>query len=202
MFEKIIRYWDTTTFYVNRIVFYGGLAAAVLFMLSYFFPVLFTIAILILLFTSLSVLAEAILLYRKSNGIDAVRILPDRMSNSDENKVVLQLQNGYEFKITCTIIDELPFQFQDRKWEHTIEMDAFKDTEFEYSLKPKERGDYEFGNINLYVQGPLRLIRRRFIFNQGQTVKVYPSYVQMRRFQLIAVANRLQQTGVKRMRKL
>jgi len=202
MFEKIIRYWDTTTFYVNRIVFYGGLAAAVLFMLSYFFPILFTIAILILLFTSLSVLAEAILLYRKSNGIDAVRILPDRMSNSDENKVVLQLQNGYEFKITCTIIDELPFQFQDRKWEHTIEMDAFKDTEFEYSLKPKERGDYEFGNINLYVQGPLRLIRRRFIFNQGQTVKVYPSYVQMRRFQLIAVANRLQQTGVKRMRKL
>ena len=33
-------------------------------------------------------------------------------------------------------------------------------------------------------------------------VKVYPSYVQMRRYQLLAVSNRLQEAGVKRMRRL
>ena len=67
---------------------------------------------------------------------------------------------------------------------------------------PRERGAYDFGAINVYVDGPLKLARRRYIFNQHQVVKVYPSFVQMRRFQLIAVGTHVQETGVKRMRKL
>ncbi len=39
-------------------------------------------------------------------------------------------------------------------------------------------------------------------FLHRQTVKVYPSYIQMRRYQLLAVSNRLQEAGVKRIRKL
>jgi len=46
------------------------------------------------------------------------------------------------------------------------------------------------------------LVKRRYIFPARKTVKVYPSYIQMRRYQLLAVSNRLQEAGVKRIRKL
>lgn len=202
MFNRLIAYWDTTTFYLSKLVYYAGFGAAVLFVLSYFIPALFSIALLVLLFVGIAVLIETFLLYRKKNGLEAERIIHERLSNGDENKVVIALQNNYEFKLACTIIDELPFQFQNRGWKRELSIAPNQKTELEYTLKPQQRGEYEFGNINVYVQGPLQLVRRRFIFKASQTVKVYPSYVQMRRYQLMAVAHHVQQTGVKRMRKL
>jgi uncharacterized protein (DUF58 family) len=202
MFQRIIAYWDKTSFYVNKAVYYAGFGAAVLFVVSYFVPVFFNIAILVLLLTAITVLVEVVLLYRKSNGINTERIVNVRLSNGDENKITIELQNNYEFKIACTIIDELPFQFQDRKWSREERLDPFQKINVDYFVKPQERGEYHFGNINVYVEGPLKLVRRRFIFSRGQTAKVYPSYIQMRRFSLIAVANHTQQAGVKRMRKL
>ncbi len=202
MFQRLIAYWDRTSFYLNRVVYYSGFAAVVLFVLSYFVPVLFHLAVLVLVLLTMAVLVEALLLYRKKNGLQAQRFLNARLSNGDENKVLIELQNHYEFKARCMVIDELPFQFQERNWRREAVMDPFQKTTIEYFLQPRERGSYHFGNINVYVQGPLNLVRRRFIFPAEKTVKVYPSYIQMRRFSLMAVANHLQQTGVKRMRKL
>ena len=200
--RRLIEYWDTTTFYLSKPVYYAGFAAVILFVLSYFIPAFFSIAILVLLFVGITVLIEAFLLYRKKSGIEAERILNGRLSNGDENKIVITFQNNYEFKIDCTVIDELPFQFQDRKWKRKLTIESLQKATVEYFVKPQERGEYDFGNINVYVSGPLKLVRRRFVFQQEQTVKVYPSYVQMRRFSLMAVANHMQQTGVKRLRKL
>jgi len=69
-------------------------------------------------------------------------------------------------------------------------------------VKPLTRGEYFYGNINVFIKGPLQLAKRRFIFPAAKTIKVYPSYIQMRRYQLLAVNNRLQEAGVKRVRKL
>jgi uncharacterized protein (DUF58 family) len=45
-------------------------------------------------------------------------------------------------------------------------------------------------------------VKRRYIFPANKTVKVYPSYIQMRRYQLLAASNKLQEAGVKRIRKI
>jgi uncharacterized protein (DUF58 family) len=83
-----------------------------------------------------------------------------------------------------------------------LQIDANSESTLEYSIKPQERGEYNFGSINVYVDGPLKLVRRRYIFNQEKTVKVYPSYIQMRRYQLHSIGSHLHETGVKRMRKI
>lgn len=202
MFQKIIAYWDATSFYLNRVVYCAGFVAAVLFVLSYFVPVLSSIAIMVLLFAGIAVLIETFLLYRRINGVEAERLLQARLSNGDDNKVVIELQNRYEFSIQCTVIDELPFQFQDRKWRRDLQIEASQKVLFDYTVRPQQRGEYQFGNINVYVQGPLKLVRRRYIFKKEETVKVYPSYMQMRRFSLAAVADQAQHAGVKRLRKL
>src|SRR5438270_11669903 len=120
MFQKIISFWDNTSFHLNRVAYYVGFGAAALFILSYFAPGFFTVAIAILLFTSISVLIDAILLYQKRKGMEAIRVLNERLSNGDENKILLQLKNNYDFKIQATVIDELPYQFQERNWKKII----------------------------------------------------------------------------------
>jgi uncharacterized protein (DUF58 family) len=200
--QKLISIWDKTSFHVSKFVYYAFFGAAALFVLSYFVEVLFTIAIAVILFAAISVLLDAFLLYRNKEGISAERIIKERLSNGDENKIVLQLHNHYHFKIHCIIIDELPLQLQDRNWEKEVTINADNESSIDYFITPSERGEYNFGNINIYVKGPLSLVRRRYIIKQEQTVKVYPSYIQMRRYQLIAVGTNVKETGVKKMRKL
>jgi uncharacterized protein (DUF58 family) len=201
MYRDIINYWDNTSFYLDKKVYYAGYGVAALFVLSFFLPPLQTIALFLLLAIVIVILVDTILLYQK-RGISAERILSGRLSNGDENKVVIELQNEYGYKVSCVVIEELPQQFQERNWKREVVLDSAGTTELVYYVKPLERGEYHFGHINLYATGPLQIVKRRFILGDEQTVKVYPSYIQMRRYQLMAIANRLNETGVRRMRKL
>lgn len=202
MAKGLIASWDNTSFYLGRVVYYAIFFVAVLFMLSYLVPELFTVAAVVLVFTVLSVIVDFYLLYRQKKGVEAKRISGDRLSNGDENKLLIEFKNNYDYKILCTVIDELPYQLQERNWFRKLQIDAGAETALEYFIKPQERGEYNFGNINVYVDGPLKLVRRRYIFHQKKTLKVYPSYIQMRRYQLHAIGSHLQETGVKRMRKI
>lgn len=200
--KSLIAIWDQTSFYLHRKVYYAGFGAAALFILSYFVPELFTVAWILLLFLVVCIIIDAFLLYGVRNGITAERLMEERLSNGDDNKVVLQLKNNYHFKVQCQIIDELPYQFQERNWRKQLLLEANEMKEDEYIVHPFVRGAYVFGNINVYVDGPLRIVRRRYILKRKKTVKVYPSFIQMRRYHLNAVSNHLQESGIKRMRKL
>ncbi len=190
-----------TSFYLNKRFYYLGSLAVMLFIISYLVPVLFTVALALILLSVLAVAVDTLLLYSKA-GLDAFRITGDRFSLGDENKVTIEIENAYRFPIAVTVIDEIPVRFQDRKWKRRLAMDAGSQQDLDYELRPLERGVYEFGNINLFASSPLKLVTRRYSFDQPQKVKVYPSYLQMRRFQLLATAHRLQDAGVKRMRRL
>src|SRR5215213_6847839 len=140
MFQRLISIWDNTSFHLNRTVYYVCFSAAGLFVLSYFIPVLFNIAIILLLFAGITVFVEFILLYRRKDGIEAHRIIEDRLSNGDRNKVVIEIKNNYDFKIFCTVIDELPYQLQERKWNRIVNPEANAQESISYYVEPMERG--------------------------------------------------------------
>lgn len=189
------------SFYLNNIVYYIAGSSAVAFVLSYFIPPFYRIGELILLLLALAVIIDCLLLFGKK-GMDGSRILPDRFSIGDQNKISVFITNHYGFPVRASIIDEIPVQFQDRKWMRKVTVQRGEKFELIYLLKPLSRGEYFFNDINIYAHGPLSLVKRRYIFPQPQTVKVYPSYMQMRRYQLLAVSNRLQEAGVRKIRKL
>ncbi len=190
------------SFYLNKIVYYIAGAGAVVYVASYFYPALFRIGGMILVLMLIAIAIDAVIVYSRQQGIAAVRILSERFSIGDPNKVEIRLSNQYGFPVRASVIDELPAQFQERKWIRKILIDSVSDYILEYSLRPDARGEYIFDDINVYVHGPLQLVKRRYTFPSRQVVKVYPSYVQMRRYQLLAVSNRLQEAGVKRIRKI
>ncbi|HYH14283.1 MAG TPA: DUF58 domain-containing protein [Flavisolibacter sp.] len=151
---------------------------------------------------SIAILVDALFLYSKKEGLAADRLIQERLSNGDENKVVIYLENTYGFTINCRVIDELPFQFQERSWGRSIEVKQAAKQELPYTLMPHERGEYHFGDIHVFVSSPLGILSRKYTFPRANVVKVYPSFFQMRRYQLLAAANRLQEAGVKRTRRL
>jgi uncharacterized protein (DUF58 family) len=188
--------------FIHKTVYYIAGAAAIVFVVSFFLPGFFRVAQIILLLLGMATLIDILLIYTIRKGIYAERITTDRFSIGDENKVVLKLFNNYPFPVHTSIIDEIPVQFQDRNWLRKAKIDGKQPYELEYVLRPSSRGEYIFENINVFVQGPLKLVKRKYVFPAKHIVKVYPSYIQMRRYQLLAVSNRLQEAGVKRIRKL
>lgn len=202
MFEKAVGRFFAQSFYLTRSVYFIAGGSVLLYIFSYFIPVLYDLAGIILLLLVLLIILDTILLYGKRYAMRAERTTADRWSNGDENKVTLSFQNNYNFPVSAHIIDELPFQFQDRNWYRKTKLDKNSEQQIHYTAKPLTRGEYVYGDINVFVKGPMQLAKRRFVFPAAQTIKVYPSYIQMRRYQLLAVNNRLQEAGVKRVRKL
>jgi len=190
------------SFYLNKVVYYIAGLAAVLFALSYLIPALYTAGELLLVFLLVAILFDVVLVFTKRNAVEAERELTERFSIGDANTVRIQLISHYPFQVKASIIDELPAQFQERNWIRKVLLNGEQLFTLEYQLRPESRGEYIFHDINVFVHAPLRLIRRRFIFSREQVVKVYPSYMQMRRYQLLAVSNRLQEAGVKKIRKI
>lgn len=190
------------SFYLNNIVYYIAGSAAVVYALSYFEPAFFRIASLILLLLGIAIAVDTLLAYVKRKGIEAERMVGDRFSIGDPNKVMLLLSNHYGFPVRVSIIDEIPVQFQDRNWMRKATLQRDEKYTLDYFLTPTSRGEYVFHDINVFVHAPLQLVKRRYIFPAEQVVKVYPSYIQMRRYQLLAVSNKLQEAGVKKIRKI
>ncbi len=149
----------------------------------------------------MAVVVDAILVFSKK-GITAERTVAERFSIGDNNKVIIHINNKYGFPIHTSIIDELPVQFQERKWIRKATIGRNDQFQLVYSLLPASRGEYIFNDIIVFAHAPLQLVKRRFLFPARQVVKVYPSYLQMRRYQLLAVSNRLQEAGVKKIRKI
>jgi uncharacterized protein (DUF58 family) len=145
---------------------------------------------------------DVVLLFLSRNTVQANRSTPAKLSNGDANPIKINIKNNYTFPISTKIIDEIPFQFQVRNFEIIRKIKANTADEFNYDLRPTERGEYFFGNLNIYVSSPLKLISRRFTFDNNQMVPTYPSYIQLRKYDLIAFSNNLSQYGIKKIRRI
>jgi len=170
--------------------------------LAYFFPALYRACWLFLLILAAFTGIDILLLFTARQNIKASRQVPEKLSNGDDNTITIKLRNDYSFPVSLKIIDEIPFQFQVRDFEVNRKLLSSQKDQFQYFLHPTERGEYFFGNLNIYVASPLRLISRRFAFDQHQQVPAYPSFIQLRKYDLMAFSNNLFQYGVKKIRRI
>lgn len=188
--------------YINNLFFYCLLGVIGLFCVAFIFPFLYTsvwyVLLTLLLFTTIDIL----LVFLQNNGIEANRTAPEKFSNGDPNPVTINIKNKYSFQTYVKIIDELPFQFQIRNFEIKKKLKANKTEQITYQIRPTERGEYFFGNLNVYVSSPLRLVSKRYIFDNGKMVPTYPSYIQLRKYDLMAFSNNLFQYGIKKIRRI
>ncbi len=188
--------------YINNQFFYALIVVGIFYVLAFFFPVLLWVANALLLICVLGFIVDFLLIFNKKKGVEAQRILPEKLSNGDENSTKVDVKNNYFFTIKTKIIDEIPFQFQKRDFFIERTIPPRKNSFFQYILEPKERGEYHFGALNVFVSSPIGFVTKRFMFQKDAMLPSYPSFIHLRKYELMALQNEFLLGGIKKIRKL
>ena len=187
-------------FHTNFFIYLAILAGC--FLISYWVTPLYPITwvatyILIGLF-----FFDVYLLYSIKEGVKAKRIVPLKLSNSDFNDIEIVYESFYPFLLQVEIIDELPVQFQKRDFNYRNTVTKRDLKSYSYAVRPVDRGEYIFGNLNVYTASPLRIVKKRYTFQNEEMVPVYPSIIQMQQYDFLAIHNKLSVFGLKKIRKI
>jgi uncharacterized protein (DUF58 family) len=183
--------------------FYLLLTAAVIFyVFAFYFSILKWPAFIFSMLLSGAAVVDMIILFSRRSPIQATRILPEKLSNGDDNPAKIFVSSKYPFLVDVDIIDELPEQFQKRDFILKGKLQPDQQTVFHYTLKPTLRGQYNFGNIHCFVTTLLKLTERRVTIDAHHELACYPSFLQMRKYQLLASSNKLNEIGVKQVRRI
>lgn len=171
------------------------------FVISFFIDGLFEIVVITTLFGVALTAIDIFLLYKIKGSVKGLRIIKSRFSLGDENKVTISLVNTYPFPIKIKVIEQLPKQFQVRDFSRRTNMEVKGRVTINYLLKPLSRGEYHFGNLLGYVESQIGLIQKRLELTPENDVKVYPSFLQIKKHQLIANSE-MHFTGIRKVRRL
>ena len=191
------------------------LAVALLTGIGYAYAPLYTAGRWLTLLLLLATVADIVLLWHK-RAVTAERHLSSRFSNGDDNPVTISVQSSYPFPVRFEVIDELPFQFQQR--DNTSHFSPFCSATLgdaslaknshpslftlHFSLRPTRRGIYSFGHVLVFVSTRLGLVERRYRCAAPCDVSVYPSYQKLHQYELMAISQNLQEPGIKRIRRI
>ncbi len=173
-----------------------------LYVFGYNFPVLYTVAQIVLCITLFVILIDLLLLFANRSGINAERLAFYKLSNGDNNEIIVTIDNNYSFLIDAEIMDEVPYQFQMQDFRRKKKIEAGRKYKFTYTLRPTSRGEYNFGNINVLVGTRLSLARRKFSIAAEQMLPCYPSFLKLKQFELMAISDRLTDLGIKKLRRI
>jgi len=189
--------------YLNNRFFWFFAIVITLLALSYAWENLFLIGATLAGTGLFIMVIELFLLFNTKKVMTAERRLPKVMSMGDKNVVDILIENHSSLPYKITIIDELPFQFQKRDFEINDRLKAGEERLYTYTLQPKERGEYHFGKVNVFLSSPLGFAERRVQIGEEQMCPVFPSIIQMKKFELQSFKSTLtDRNGMKKIRRL
>jgi uncharacterized protein (DUF58 family) len=189
--------------FVNQRLYIALVFVILCFIVGFKSVFLFTAAQFLLLALVALCFFEFIALFTaKKNTITCIRDCSERFSNGDENEIKLHLSNSYSFPVNLEIIDEIPPVFQRRDLQFRVKMKKQDNKILKYSLRPVKRGMYGFGKINIFASTKIGFISRRFKTGEPFDVKVYPSYIYLKQYEILASSNKLHQLGNKKIRQI
>ena len=187
--------------FLTRRFYIVALPIVLLLLGGYFWSPLYGVGNVLLCIYSFVALLDVVLLFT-GGKIKASRHCADRFSNGDENKVKIPISSSYPFKVNITVMDEAPFIFQRRDIDYHLSLEKKGEGMVQYTLRPTKRGVYNFGRIRVFTRTVIGMVERRFTQGEPTDVKVYPSYLMLSRYELLAMSNNLNELGIKRIRKV
>jgi uncharacterized protein (DUF58 family) len=147
-------------------------------------------------------LIDVLLVFSSKEPISVQRKAQQRFNLGDTNHVQLTVRNMSNQPIHFSLVEGFPVEMQDRKttYKGTLLPDCEKT--FSYDFTPKKRGDYKFGDIFVMLRSFFFLIERRVDISLEQDFRVYPSVLQMKRFELLVFQQQKVSSGIKKIRRL
>lgn len=188
--------------FLSRIFFvlYGVIIALVL--ISGDWPWLGFIA-QISLFVLLGVtVLDVLLTFGPKEPIRYQRIIENRLNLGDPNKITIKITNTTNQPIGYRLYEGYPTEMQMRSKAFVGLLFPRKSKVYTYDFVPKTRGEYVFPNAFIMVSSVFNLISRRIEVQSEIKKEVYPSVLQLKKYELLVFQQQKVSTGIKRMRRL
>ncbi|MHB0914049.1 MAG: DUF58 domain-containing protein, partial [Armatimonadota bacterium] len=150
---------------------------------------------------ALLVLADYVLL-GDSRGISVGRRPESTLSIGEWNSVRIDARHRGVRPVRVAVRDEPPTEFEVAPRQITFDLSADGAETGSYRVRPEERGDYVFGDLNARLSTFLGLLCRQVRVPSQMVVKVYPDVLQTKKHLLLARENRVSQMGLRRSRLL
>lgn len=190
-------------YYFSSRLMYAASAVIILLVAGNHLPLVGILAqIALLSFIALVIIDLFILIKIPANGVVGQRDMAYRFSNGDPNRISFEITNNMQYIIDAVIVDELPHQFQIRNFKYKYHLYKGATKTESYELRPVERGEYNFGKLLAFISTPIGFWQRRIVLAHPVTVKVYPSFKEMKKFEMMAISNRLSEAGIRKIRKV
>lgn len=175
-------------------------ASSLLSVAGFYQPACFVVARIGVGVLSVLVVLDFFLL-RLATHLHAVRHVKPRLSNTEDNGVSIRVENIGQRRVWLTVRDELPGVFRYHDAVFRLSLRSGQGKTIRYTLRPTERGAYSFGYILAFARTALGMLERKIPLGQTETVKVYPAFDRLSRYELAAMANDLRLSGQKRIRR-
>lgn len=187
--------------WLTPLFFTTGATAIFLCAFGFSFPILFLLGKVVAGIAVVLSIADAIILFSKNVSISGKREMPTVLGLTDDTEVRLILDSKSSMPLRATIIDELPYQLQERKFRIEKTLEPGRNTAV-YQMRPINRGIYKFGTLNVQIEGPLHFIKRRIALPLSTEIAVYPSIKQMHETELMAFSRMSSPFGHKRHKRI
>ncbi|HEY3397985.1 MAG TPA: DUF58 domain-containing protein [Armatimonadota bacterium] len=135
------------------------------------------------------------LLSRRLVRLEGSRSVADRLSLAEANPVRLELVNRSRWTLRLTVQDDAPWEFEASLREHNLRLAPFERGELTYTVTPRRRGDYDFGNLHVRCLSLLGLSQWQRRLPLAEWVRVYPDLLEINHYAALARSRQLQQAG-------
>jgi len=135
----------------------------------------------------------------RGKEIQAQRRSPRHLLQGVSQEIEIVLGNWADLPKNLKVRDQTPLG-----WEAApvlkSRVPARSEVVLRYSVTPPERGVYGFGDLDLRVEGPLRLIQRPIPVPASEEIRVLPCLQTLRYPELIAYRRRARQWGLRQIK--
>jgi uncharacterized protein (DUF58 family) len=134
-------------------------------------------------------------LSRSRARIEIEREVEEKLSLGAENVARLRVSNRSRLPAVLQVKDDPPAQFDTPQRRFSLCLQPFESQALTYHTRPLNRGRYVFGNLHVRGRSLLGLSWWQRSFLAAQEVAVYPNLLEIRRYEMLARSDRLQQAG-------
>jgi uncharacterized protein (DUF58 family) len=137
------------------------------------------------------------LITTRPGDIEVERINDTKLSLGAENLITLLLANRGRRSVRFLLRDEYPHQFICDTVTLAGDIAPYDLHEARYHVRPLQRGDYRFGDINIRYPSALKTFVRQARYAAEAPVKVYPNVLDVRKYDLLARKGLLFELGLR-----
>ena len=135
---------------------------------------------------------------RRAGTLVVERRLPPSVAIGTWSPVFLRLENRGGRRMSLVVHDHTPSIVTVRDMPRRLAVGAGEAAELEYGIYPTERGDHDFGQVELVLDSPFGLWRGKRLVGSGERLRIYPNFRAIMGYAWLARSNRTSRLGIRR----